>query len=260
MNNYIIRDLTYETIDDLINLCIPEDRREDPLFKQGRELKRKTVEKVIVKYGAFAKIAYKEETPVGLLQFLPKSEENNVEILCIFVPDKENERRGIGRALLSETIKYFSTSKKYFNNDIPSALIISTFDVPGYYPQSKFFENLGFKKVEGYENLLYYPIKKGYVYSPKIQKYYPQEEDKQKAIIFIDPFCPFSIYFAEKIKESIKEVSPEIPIRIINQYEEAEEVKKRGKISFCIVNCIPIQSFFLDKENFKREIKEALKT
>jgi hypothetical protein len=46
---------------------------------------------------------------------------------------------------------------------------------------------------------------------------------------------------------------------MINQFDESEEVEKRGKIFPCIVNQKPIESFFLDKENFQREVKEALK-
>jgi len=107
--------------------------------------------------------------------------------------------------------------------------------------------------------LLYYPLKEGFVYIPKSKEYIPQEEDEGKILIFYDPSCPFCIYFLEKKKELVKEVAPEVPTRIINQFEEPEEVEKRGKISFCIVNGKPIKSFFMDKENFQKEVKEALK-
>ena len=66
------------------------------------------------------------------------------------------------------------------------------------------------------------------------------------------------MYFSEKIRESLREVAPSIPIRLINQFEEREEVEKRGRVSFCIVNRKPIRSFFLDKESFQKEVAEAL--
>jgi len=70
----------------------------------------------------------------------------------------------------------------------------------------------------------------GFAPNLKEEKFIPQEEDRGKALIFYDPSCPFSIYFSEKIKESILEVAPDIPIRIINKFEEPEETKKRGRV------------------------------
>ncbi|MHA1665542.1 MAG: hypothetical protein ACTSVW_06885, partial [Candidatus Njordarchaeales archaeon] len=88
-------------------------------------------------------------------------------------------------------------------------------------------------------------------------KYKPQEEDKGKGLIFMNPNCPFCIDFAEKIKESIKKVA-DIPIRVINVFKEPEEVTKRGSVPFCTVNGKPIQTFFTDKENFQKEVKAAI--
>ncbi|MEM2525916.1 MAG: hypothetical protein QXI49_07000 [Candidatus Methanomethylicaceae archaeon] len=254
-----IIDVNSENLDDFINLCIPLERREDPLFIKGIDLKRKYTSEAIEKYGSIGKIAYLNSKPVGLIQYLPKIEDKIIEITCIFVPERENTRKGIGKKLLEALIKENFSPKSYFNNEIPLAFIINTFDIEGRYSQREFFKKMGFCEVEkNNPYFLYYPLKKGYIYLPKIMEYTAQKEDLGKALIFMDPFCPFSIYFSEKIKESIKEIDPNIPIRIINQFEEQEEIKKRGKISFCIVNSKPIQTFFLDKDNFKKEIKKAL--
>jgi len=45
---------------------------------------------------------------------------------------------------------------------------------------------------------------------------------------------------------------------MINMFEEKEEVEKRGEVPYCAVNGKPIKTFFMDKENFKREAREAL--
>jgi hypothetical protein len=45
---------------------------------------------------------------------------------------------------------------------------------------------------------------------------------------------------------------------MVDKLEEIEEVKKRGQIGFCAVNGKNIQAFFMDKENFQREIRQAL--
>lgn len=98
-----------------------------------------------------------------------------------------------------------------------------------------------------------------FVYLPPEKKYFPQEEDEGKAVIFFDPFCPHAVFFSKKMEEAIKEIAPDLPIRIINEYEEPEEAKKRGTVYQCIVNAMPIESFVLDKENFRKEVMRALR-
>ncbi len=66
------------------------------------------------------------------------------------------------------------------------------------------------------------------------------------------------MYFAEQIKASINEVAPNLPMRMINMFEEPEEVEKRGQVPYCAVNGKPITAFFMDKENFQKEVKMAL--
>ena len=45
---------------------------------------------------------------------------------------------------------------------------------------------------------------------------------------------------------------------MVNKFEEIEEVKKRGQVPSCAVNGKPIETFFMDKENFQKEVKRAL--
>jgi GNAT superfamily N-acetyltransferase len=256
-----IKDVNLENLGDLINLCIPPERRDDPLFIKGARVKRRWTVKALEKYGSIAKLAYLGSKPVGLIQYKPNIEERIVEISCIFVPERENLRKGIGSSLLKALIEDMRRPKPYFGGRPPDALLARAFEVPGLYPQHKFYQRRGFKNVKK-DNpfLLYYPLKEGYVYRPREKRteYIPQEEDMGKALIFHSSSCPFSVYFAEKTRELIKKVIPEIPVRIINKFEEPEEVKKRGDVPFCVVNGRQIKSFFMDKENFQREVKEAL--
>lgn len=260
MGNFRIEDANLENIDSLISICIPTERRGDPLFLEGMRVKREWAIKSIQKFGSIAKLAFLESKPVGLIQYQPKTEEKLVEIKCIFVPEREHHRRGIGKTLLKALIEDMRKPKEIFNNEVPLAFVTWAFHVPGYYPQHEFYLKMGFKKVkEDNPFLLYYPLREGYVYHPKEMKFTPQEEDKGKALIFYDPSCPFCIYFSEKIKEAIREVEPNLPIRMINIFEEHEEVEKRGQVPYCTVNGKPIQAFFMDKENFQREVREALR-
>jgi N-acetylglutamate synthase-like GNAT family acetyltransferase len=258
MEKLEIRNVNLESIDDLINVCIPPDKKEHPLFVEGMNAKKRWAIKVIEKYGTIAKLAYFNSEPVGLIQYQPNLEERLVEIGCIFVPEEKNLRKGIGKSLLEALMEDMKEPKPLFNDDIPLAFVTWAFEVPGWYPQHKFYQRMGFKRVkEDDPFLLYYPLKKGHVYRPKERKFIPQEEDREKALIFYDPSCPFCIYFSESIKKSIREVAPDIPIRMINKFEESEEVEKRGQVPSCAVNGKPIETFFMDKENFQKEVKRA---
>jgi N-acetylglutamate synthase-like GNAT family acetyltransferase len=259
MEDLAIRDVHLENVEHLVNLCITPDRRNDPLFIEGMNVKKKWATKVIKKYGSVAKLAYLNLKPAGLIQYKPIPEEKLVEIDCIFVPEEENLRKGIGKSLLKALIEDMEKPKPFFGNDVPLAFVTWAFQVPGRYPQHEFYQKMGFKRVrENDPFTLYYPLREGYVYHPREERFIPQKEDEGKALIFYDPSCPFCIYFSEKIKESIREVAPNLPIRMINKFEQPEEVKKRGQVPFCAVNGKPIETFFMDKENFQKEVKEAL--
>ena len=106
-------------------------------------------------------------------------------------------------------------------------------------------------------HFLYYPLEEDFEYRPVAKEYIPQEEDIGRVVLFYDGGCPFSIYFLEKIRGLVKEAVPNVPIRVINQSEEEEEVRKRGVVSFCIANARVIQTSFFDTENFKAEVKRA---
>lgn len=254
-----IKDVEPGEIDVLINLCIPPERRDFPSFVEGAAAKRNWAKKSLEMFGGIAKIAYLNGSPAGLIQYQPKPEEKLLEITCIFVPESRNQQRGVGKALLNALIKDADKPKPYFGGTSPLALITWAFGVPGYFPQNMFYLKMGFQKaVENNPFLLYYPLKEGYVYQPKPGKYTPQPEDKGKALIFYDPSCPFCVYFTEQIKTAISEAAPNLPIRAINMFEEHGEVEKRGQVPICAVNGKPITAFFLDKESFQKEVKEAL--
>ena len=254
-----IEDVKVDGIDSLINLCVPPAKRSDKLFVEGIKAKKEWAIESLKKFGSIAKIAYLDSRPAGLIQYQPKPKERLIEMTCIFVPNKQDQRRGIGKALLRRLIEDANKPREFFNNEPALALVTWAFNVPGYYPQNEFYLKMGFKKVwEDDPFLLYYPLKNGYVYRPKEEGYNPQEEDRGKALIFYDPSCPFCIYFAEQIKRAIREVASDIPIRMINMFREREEIEKRGQVPYCAVNCKPIRAFFMDKERFQKEVKEAI--
>lgn len=255
-----IKDVNKENLDSFIKLCIPSDKIKDPLFIKGIEEKKFWAEKTLEKYGNIAKVAYKDNKPVGFIQYIFKEEEKIVEINCIFIPEKENLRKGVGKKLLFSLIDDVITKNSTSSGMLFNALINYPIDIPERFKESEFFKKYGFKEILlGEQSCLYYPLKENYVYKPKEEAYSPLDEDNDKVLIFYDPACPFSKYFSKLIEKIIRNIDASITIRHINIFEESIEVSKRGKIYNVIVNKIPIKSFFLDKENFEKEVKEALK-
>jgi GNAT superfamily N-acetyltransferase len=254
-----IRDVSSDNIDHLISLCISTERSNDPEFIEATAAKREWAAETLKQCGSIAKLAYLNSKPVGLIQYQLNSEEKIVEIGCILVLEKVNLRKGIGKSLLKAMMKDVRGTQKLLKNEAPKALVTRAFEVPGRYPQHQFYQRMGFRRAkEDDPFLLYYPLKKGYVYQPKREEYIPQKGDKRKVLIFYDPSCPFGINFANAVERLIREVAPDIPIRKINEFEESEEVRKRGKVPVCAVNGKAIQTFFMDKDNFQKEVKHAL--
>lgn len=249
---YTIKDATEDEIGDVIALCIPPDNS-DPLLIKGVQTKKKWAQSVLDVYGSFARIAYRESTPVGMIQYRPDIDEI-LEITCIFVPDRQNHKKGIGTTLLNDLLNDIETPKLSFNIPL-KALVTYAFEVPGFFPQHAFYQKKGFRNVEGDPYLMYYPLQKGYIHTKK--EFTPQKKDKGNILIFFDPSCPFCVSFHEKLVSSIKEIT-DIPIKLINMYEDAKEVKKRGTAPYCVVNTVPIQSFVTEREKFQEEVKKAL--
>jgi ribosomal protein S18 acetylase RimI-like enzyme len=100
-----IREVEPEEVDSLIYLCIPQERRDIPAFVEGANSQASMGREILQMFGGIAKMAYVDSKPVGLIQYQPKPEERLLEITCIFVPDTQNQRRGVGKALLNALIK-----------------------------------------------------------------------------------------------------------------------------------------------------------
>jgi len=249
MSKISIRDVTYENIEDLCSVCIPPDKRNDPKFIAGIEEKREWAIEMLRLWDAFAKLAYEESAVVGFIQYEPVLKEGVVRIHCIYVPEEEHWRKGIARQLVSGLLEEMKKPKAWFNNQPVLALVTKTFpgEKPGQYPAHSFFIKEGFKQAGEDPDLLYYPLKEGFVYQPLEEKeveYIPQEEDKGKGLIIYGPsFCPFAYAFLKMTEQAIKEIAPGIPIRWIDKSKEPEEVKKRGYFEGCVVNAKPIMSF-----------------
>ncbi|MEM3029881.1 MAG: GNAT family N-acetyltransferase [Thermoproteota archaeon] len=259
-------EVSEENIGDLCSLCVPSERLGDSIFMKGVELKKTWVKDMLRRWGSVAKVAYLGETPAGFIQYVPIPDERVVHITCIFVPRREHWRKGIGRRLLTSLIEDMRRPKEWFGGEPPLALVTKPFpgEKPGQYPARSFFKDMGFKQVEANPNLLYYPLKQDFKYVPPEQEepnYFPQEDDKGKAVILYNPsFCPFSYFFLKKSEQEIEKAIPGISIRWINGSEEPEEIERRGISGGIIVNARLIRaSLLVNRDAFLREVFDALK-
>jgi N-acetylglutamate synthase-like GNAT family acetyltransferase len=252
--DYAIVDITEETIGDLSTLCVPPEKRDNPVFVKGIQTKMEWVRTMLNTHGSCAKLAYSDSQLVGMIQYMPVFHEQIIKIQCIFVPDQSYHQKGIGTHLLEALIQDVDTHSSPFENLFPRALLAYAFEVPGWYSQHAFFERRGFIPVKNDPYYMYYPLEEGFSYTKG--DYIPQEGDKGRVLIFFDPSCPFCVSFQESLIRSLQEIT-DLPIRVIDIFKEEEAVKKRGCIPHCAVNTIPIQSFVFD-ESFTSEVKQAL--
>lgn len=267
MKETIIKDVTKESIRDLCQICIPPTKREDPNYTKGAEDKSKWAVEMLQKWGSFAKIAYRDDIPVGFIQCKPIPAERIVYIDCIYVPWNKYWRKGIATQLLSSMTEDMKKPTIWFGKKRALALVTRTFPggAPDQYTAHLFFTKKGFKQIGEDPDFLYYPLEEGFVYKPIKKgevKYIPQEEDKEKVLIICGPNgCPAAYpYFLKRMEKYIREIDSKVPILWIDTSEEPEKVKKRKvDIGNCIVNAKLIKSFALDKENFQKEVKEAIR-
>jgi len=247
------QDVTFNNIDDFIDICIPNHIKDDKYMIDGRKEKLKWMNDILKHSGKVGKVAYVNSEPIGMLQYLENPDDNIININCIFIPNKKFHKKGIAKQLVEGLISEIK-DKSIFN-----AITIHAFEIPSFYSQKDFFNRLGFTQVpNGDEFFLYYPLRPDFVMN-QINVYIPQEEDKNKILVFFDPSCPFCVSFLENYKRILEEILPDYPIRVINKFTEPDEIKKRGKIPYCVVNNVAIKSFYTERDKFKEEVLKAAK-
>ena len=267
MDRIDIKDVTEENMEDLCQVCVPPEQRDDPDFIKGVEEKRKWATEMLRKWGSIAKLAYHNQGPVGMIQYKPVPDERTVHIDCIWVPPGQCLRKGIATRLLSSLMEDVKKSMSWFDKEPPFGLVTKTFPGggPEQYSARDFFTRKGFKQIGEDPDYLYYPLKAGFVYRPvekREVRYIRQNEDRGNVLIACGPNgCPFTYpYFLKRMEKHIREVCPEVSIRWIDASEEPAELKKRNiDVGDCIVNARLLRSFVLDKESFQNEVKAALK-
>jgi len=258
-----IENLQDSNIDDLIYVC-SSNRLSDPIHQQGVKQKKQWLSEMLGKYGSCAKIAYYNDKPVAQILYYPEEADvtkafkrmNVLVVNCIYNPTVEAQKLGIGTKLLQSVIQDAKQRKTCLGNRPCKFILAKAFNTGELLPMPEFYKKNGFLSTpEG--DLLYLPIEGGYEPAPPVGDYEPLHEDKNKALVFHGPICQFSYQFAKRIEEIIREVAPNIKIEMINEWEKPEESMKR-KNWWLIVNAKPIQTFFMNTDKFREEIKQVV--
>ena len=260
--NVRIENLQDSNIDDLIYVCSSK-KLGDPIHQQGIKLKKQWLREMLQKYGPCAKIAYYKDRPAAQILYYPEeaditkeyTRKNVLVITCIYNPTLKAQKKGIGTKLLQSLIRDVKQRKTCLGNKPCKFILAKAFNTGEFLPMPEFYKKKGFIPTPD-GDMFYLPIEGKYEPLPPIGSYEPLPEDKDKAIIFYGPSCQFSYPFAKKIEELIIEAAPHVKIKMINEWEKPEESIKR-KNWWLIVNAKPIQTFFMETEKFKEEIRQA---
>jgi GNAT superfamily N-acetyltransferase len=267
MDEIDVRDVIEENIDDLCWVCVSPEKRDDPDWIRGVADKKKWALETLPKWRPFAKVAYLNGSPAGMIEYRPVPEEHIVRIDCIYVLLSDYWRKGIATRLLNSLLEDVKKPMDWFHDRRPLALVTKTFPggAPEQYTAREFFTRKGFKQIGEDPDHLYCPLKAGFVYRPvekKEAKYIPHDEDKGRVVIISGPdYCPATYpYFLKRMEKYIWELDPGVSIRWIDSSEEPEEVRKRNvSVGDCIVNARLMPSYVLDEDSFRKEVKAALK-
>lgn len=258
-----IEDLSESNIDNLTYVCSSK-RLNDPIHQQGMKLKKQWLHKMLGKYGSVAKIAYHNEKPAAQILFFPEEadvtkahkRENVLVITCIYNPTPAAQKLGLGTKLLKSVVDDAKRRQSCLGNKPCRFVVTKAFNTGEFLPMPDFFKKNGFQQTpEG--DLLYLPIEGSYEAAIPTGQYEPLPEDEGKTVVFYGPNCQFSYPFAKKIEELIVEVAPYLKIELVNEWERPQESIRRHNW-WLIVNATPIQTFFMETEKFKEDVRRAV--
>lgn len=256
-----VEDLTRGNLDDVFKVC-SYNKLDDPLQREGIELKRRWLGEILEEHGPCTKIAYLEGRPVAQVLFYPEkiapfisSPRDGVVVLhCCYNPFEEAQGKGVGSALLHSLIQECREGLPILKGDPCTFLVAQPFTTGVGVPLGEFYERNGFKQGEGE---MHYKIT-GEYHPRRFTGYYPLPEDLGRAVMFYDSMCEWGYPFAVRVREFLRGIEPNLVVKLIDKWREPEEYIRRGGQQL-IVNARPIESFWTEREAFRREVEDALR-
>lgn len=256
-----IKPIDYENLVSVSLCCLNDKLLQNPLIQKGVELKQKWIKTQLDRFGEIGYVATnnKKEETAGFIQFLPDLTKQVLFIQCIFIPDEKYRGKGVGKMLVQRLIEDSKKKKPYFDNNLPNALVTYAFEVPEFYPQDKFFRKMGFISFDSRDPYwLYYPLKEKFQLQASDYQFFPQPEDKKRALVLFDTSCPFCVTFTEKYKKLLKTVHKDLEIKLLDGLKEQQEIALRGNVPICSVYGEEVKAFVLEEEKFRAEVKKIL--
>lgn len=244
-----------QQIESLCDICFPDKQENDPRYIEGNLLRRRWVKENIKRYGSVGKIALDKSGPVGLIQYLPRPEDKIVDIMCFFVTEGDSTREDVAKKLIEETIKGFKRSKSFFSGSMARALV--AYDQPSSDDglDTLSFEDHGFKKGTNTDrDFWYYPIDEDYVHEN--EQFKVEKGDLNKVLLFYGSYCPLCVYRMEKAMMKIREVSPELPVKIMIGSEEEKRLSSSRHIG--VINNYQFELDTIEEDTLKLKIKEVM--
>lgn len=257
-----VEDISVGNVNDVFKVC-SYNKLEDPLQQQGIELKRRWLHEMLEENGPCTKIAYLDEKPVAQILYYPETavpfivnpRNDVIELNCVYNPFPQTREKGVGTALIRSLLDDCREGLSSLNGRPCRFIVAKPFTTGEGIPLGKFYSANGFK--QGHEEM-FKEVKA--IYQPReLAEYQPLPEDRGRAVVFFNPICEWSYPFAVRIREVLREIDTTLNVELINSWLRPEESIKRRNQEL-IVNGKLIKSFWTEREAFRREVEQALKS
>jgi hypothetical protein len=255
-----VREVTESNIDDAFSVC-SHNKLDDSLQRQGIELRRRWILNMLNEFGSCVKVAYLDGKPTAQLlfypetvaPFIPKPRRGVMLLHCVYNPFKESQGIGVSTALMKNFVEDCRAKPRSLKGDSCRFIATEAFNTGEGIPMEKFYASNGFVK-RGEEMIL--EIDGSYA-SPHRLNYTPKPEDRNRAVIIYKPTCEYSFPFATRVRDLLKVTHPELPVELINQWEDPSESIRLSN-HWLIVNGVKINSSLHDRETLNKEISQAV--
>jgi len=262
-----VENLSEENLEDVFKIC-SHNRFDGPLHRKGMEVRRRWLLDMLEQSGPCVKIAYMDGRPVAQIVFFPEEmmpyiddpRKDVVNLQCIYSPFPEDQRKGVGAALMKDLVDECKSGLSSLGGRPCSFLVTRPFPHEGDLSLSEFYEKYGFR--QGAQEM-FLEIRGKYV-ATETREYRPLSEDRGRIIVLYNPACEWGCFLAYKVKELGRGIDPDLPVEIFNIWERPEAFVKRplqrvtsGRV---VVNAKLLEGgvFWTDRDYFRRLVEEAL--
>ncbi len=260
MSDVRVRDVSEANIEDVFRVC-SYSKLNDPLQREGMELRRQWIRGMIEEYGTCIKIAYLGEKPVAHLMFYPEvaakfllaPRKGVVLLRCVYNPFEEARGKGASTALVKCLIEECGGDPSYLKGVSCSFIASEPFNTGEGTPMEKFYAASGFTR-RG--NEMFYEVKGKYL-APKKPVFDKSHANRNAATIIYDPTCEWSYVHAVQVRDALKDMYSDLPVWLINQWQKPEASLSLANKWF-IVKGTPIESSLRQQEAFKAEVRRAV--